>query len=287
VKGRVTDPAGKPVAGAEVALVSHDRDPNWHGAAVLTDQSGRFSPTTADFFNCEVIAAVDKKRGLRGHSAFPDWRDVGASKTPVEIRLLPSGTIAGRVLEGNKPIAGLLVLLDGITPGPPRFATVDRGKTDENGRFRFIVAGGQTRIVWIHAPGYTDIGAPEVQVAAGQTLELEPFLTLRADQSLSGIVVTPDGKPVAGVRVVAQAPSLSDHWRGTDSFPTRKNGRFSISCLPNVPLTLAAYFPRAKDAKEPTYSYVTVDAQPGQTDVRIVLDPKLAREHKDVSESRK
>ena len=51
--------------------------------------------------------------------------------------------------------------------------------------------------------------------------------------------------------------------------------------MPNLPLTIMAYIRQPYDPKDTRVHFPTyVDAEPGQTDVRIVLDPKLVRRKK-------
>jgi len=52
--------------------------------------------------------------------------------------------------------------------------------------------------------------------------------------------------------------------------PTGKDGRFAIRGVPNVPLTIEAWIAASPDV------HGQVDAEPGETDVRMVLDQKLA-----------
>jgi hypothetical protein len=55
-------------------------------------------------------------------------------------------------------------------------------------------------------------------------------------------------------------------------------GRFRLNDMPNAPLKLTAHIRAPADAKDQQIHFpAEVEAQPGQTDVRIVLDPKLQR----------
>jgi hypothetical protein len=116
-------------------------------------------------------------------------------------------------------------------------------------------------------------------VAPGKTFEVDTYRMLKNDQSVSGMVVDPDGKPVAGAVVSAWIRSGSSSIpRAFTERPTGKDGRFTISHVPNVPLKLDAYIRQPSDSKGGRIRFpANVDAEPGQKDVRILLDPKLVR----------
>ena len=58
--------------------------------------------------------------------------------------------------------------------------------------------------------------------------------------------------------------------------PTGTDGRFTVTGVPNVPLTVMAWFRHPPDAVDRTIRFpAKVDAEPGDKDVRIILDPKL------------
>src|SRR5208282_3921888 len=115
-------------------------------------------------------------------------------------------------------------------------------------------------------------------VAAGETLEIEPVSLTRLNKSVAGTVVDPDDKPVAGVTVSAAMRSGGSIRRAFMQRPTGNDGRFTIRGVPNLPLTLMAYIRPPDDSKDRRIHFsARVDAEPGETDVRIVLDPKLVR----------
>ena len=62
--------------------------------------------------------------------------------------------------------------------------------------------------------------------------------------------------------------------------PTGKNGRFMIRGVPDEPLTISAHIDAGyRTLGFPIFS-ANADAEPGQMDVRIVVDPKLVRRKK-------
>jgi hypothetical protein len=182
---------------------------------------------------------------------------------------------------------------------------IDFAYTDEKGRFEFPVLegnGGEYRVL-VYAPGYVDLSPRSrgvlwdrtVAVTAGAVAEVPPIVLTRANQWVAGIVVDPEGKPVEGAFVWAHARGASPMMGGWGTGGvTDKDGRFFISGLPNVPLEVSAGTlpegpaaasglrggrgnaggaPRAGPSRLTTYT-ARAEAQPGQRDVRIVLDPK-------------
>jgi hypothetical protein len=236
-----------------------------------------------------IITAVDTQRNLRGHVLVPDAAKAGAANAPVEIRVIPTGAIRGRVVGGKEPIVGAVIQIHEFRPDSTRPQAVLNyvvgvTKTDEYGRFEFpAVEADKDFSIYLHVQGYTDSGVVQVKVAAGRTLELKPIALLRLDNTVSGIVVDPDGNPVEGATINASQRSGPPITGGFTRRPTGKDGRFTIRGVPNVPLTLMVYMKPPPDSQDRLIRFpARVEAEPGQTDVQIVLDPKLVRERRSV-----
>jgi protocatechuate 3,4-dioxygenase beta subunit len=122
LKGTVTDPDGKPLAGATVyGLV-----PNAFGSAVLG--AADFAVRGLNPRRIRKLFFVHKEKGL-GY-----YREVrGDEKGPLTIKLQPLGSASGRVLDKDgQPRAGLVLNVN-------RSLLLDGGeqvKTDKDGRFR-------------------------------------------------------------------------------------------------------------------------------------------------------
>ena len=117
-------------------------------------------------------------------------------------------------------------------------------------------------------------------LASGQELEIPPIELKSRSAFVAGIVVDPDGKPVAGATVSAMERSGGSisFGRSGPPKPTDTDGRFRINDLPSIPLQLLAYIQDPNNRKGGRIHFpARVNAEPGQTDVRIVLDPKLQR----------
>jgi protocatechuate 3,4-dioxygenase beta subunit len=285
VTGRVVDSTGQPVAGAEVAPSFWFQVPG-EGHPVATDRDGRFWLRLTRRLPEEFIIAIDKQRRLRGHVPLPQRSSAEPQKTPLEIRLAPTGTIAGRVLEGDKPVVDAQIQaseLESAQNSPTgSLKSADRyfAKTDENGRFEIPLVEAERQLhltVYIEGYAETEGRDSKVQAVAGQVVEVKRFSMIRTDKVVSGTVIDPDGNPVAGVSVSAAMRSGMPISRAFTQRPTGKDGRFTIRGVANVPLTLMAYIRPSDDATDRTIRFsARVDAEPGEADVRIVLDPKLA-----------
>jgi hypothetical protein len=120
-----------------------------------------------------------------------------------------------------------------------------------------------------------------LRVKPGENVELPPFVFLPTDESVSGIVVDPQGKPVAGATLTA--------WTGTnpiqdDIIPkarvksTGADGRFTMTGLPKIPVILQVGFMVPDGAGRQTYEgpAAQIRVQPGQKDVRIEVKAKPA-----------
>ena len=243
VQGVVTDPQGKPVAGAAVGLENWFSDVSDRRPA-RTDASGHFSFRTDGLFYVdadtgshrpihETIVAFHKERRLHGHLPMPDYPSAQATNVAVAIPLVPTGVVTGRLLDGDKPIAGVYVSLMEVkrTGRTGNVAFQDNAKTDATGRFEFpLVEADRPFDLWLMPEGYikrpTERRTSPIRVAAGQTLALEPVAMIPTDKSVAGVVVDPDGSPVAGATVSAELRSAS---RSTARSPSGPPERTDVS----------------------------------------------------------
>jgi beta-lactamase regulating signal transducer with metallopeptidase domain len=158
ITGRVVDAAGKPLAGAEVAP-QHWFEHAGPGDPVPTDQEGRFwlrlqQLSHGDPMRGSPMVAIDQQRRLRGHTFLPENSTSETENTPLEIRLAPTGTIVGHVMDDDKPIVGAQVQADASEAvkddptDPQKVLIIYHAKTDQTGRFVMpLVEAGQGRLV--------------------------------------------------------------------------------------------------------------------------------------------
>ncbi|MBI5831925.1 MAG: carboxypeptidase regulatory-like domain-containing protein [Armatimonadetes bacterium] len=234
VQGVVNGPDGKPVAGALVALSDPDSNSPWRLATTRSAADGRFTfdlPGREQLAECTLVATSDAGCGaaLRGEAA----------QVTVEIKAW--STAAGRVVAtGGKPVAGAEVALrligtgdDGNVASWPEEAPWPQLQTttDADGRWtlaRFPGSGGNVRV---RHPDYAEAWSP---VTAGDDGQGDPT-ELELAASLAGRVTGPDGKPVAGIAVMAFERG---HVGIVDTARTGADGRYRITGLPEGALSV-------------------------------------------------
>jgi hypothetical protein len=227
-EGVVRSVSGAPVAGAEVRVVSRDRERRGWGRegsipqlegwpldwvlgaegdeAVETDDQGRFVsrgvPPTSRGWSLEVsaggFAETTLDPGLTAGPGRSTWVEV-------ELEELRTGTIRGRLTLNGEPVAGTA-----RWQGPSQSGQV---ATDPGGRFLMErVEPGQVRLRGVpRVRGRGSFGTlleeqgPLVELAPGGELEQVVDLLLPL-ATLSGRVRTQRGDGVAGVDVIASRP---------------------------------------------------------------------------------
>ncbi len=229
----VVDAADRsPLAGASVLIrVTRGQAQTSQGT---TDDEGRFP----------IALAGDTTYFLQVVAAHPGF-------VPIEVRwsgtnipgaytlALPRGVAIGGVVrdEQGRPIAGARVFasLTNIGPGgPERYATlggeVAGVLTDAEGRWRSetlpATAGPGTRLaVEITHPDFSTI---RQNMTAGEARKFSSVHVMKQGTSVTGTVLSPTGRPVAGATVVVQ--SMGDQWKSrrlqTDRQGQFRTGRF-------------------------------------------------------------
>ena len=85
----------------------------------------------------------------------------------------------------------------------------------------------------------------QVRLKPGEYVELPPFVFVPANESVSGIVVDRQGKPVAGAEFTAWTgpdPSEDDVISTARAKATGADGRFTVPGLPKMPVVLQVGF---------------------------------------------
>jgi PDZ domain/Carboxypeptidase regulatory-like domain len=184
-----------------------------------TDPSGRFS-----------------LRGARG----PTWLEVGApgylSRSEwvslelaraggrLEVVLTPASRLEGTVLEASAPAPGATVWVEQLEGGArgERSATAFTGK---DGAFSVEGPAGLVRL-WAVTPRGTRVTGPVLRLAVG---EVRTGLVLDGGDPTTALgVVTRDGRPVAGARLLALAASTEAVVGTATSAP---DGQFAFASL--------------------------------------------------------
>jgi len=280
ITGRVIDPEGKPVDGAEVkTLPSPGNDPNVD-LSTQTGGDGRFTLTGLPAMKQLWLNATHRQRRLiRRLRVETAGHAENSEPVKVDIQLEQAAAVRGRVLVDGQPTASVGVsLMPSLAYRNEMYmVSVDSVKTDESGRFEFdLVPPGKAFQVESFSTEFTEPRSPAFPLEPGQTQELRTLELRRKNLSVSGIVVDPDGNPVEGAKVSAEDRTGRPIRGAFTEQPTGKDGRFTIRGVPNVALSMMAYIPDPPNSKDRRIRFpARVDAMPGDKDVRIVLDPKL------------
>jgi len=229
----VVDAADRsPLAGASVLL------------RVIRGQAQTSQGTTDDEGRFPIALSGDATYFLQIVAAHPGFVPIevrwSGAKIPGAYTLaLPRGVGMGGVVrdEKGRPIAGARVFAspsENGPGGPERYATLGQEiagvLTDAQGRWRSdslpATAGPGTRLaVEITHPDFSTI---RQNVTAGEARKLSSVHVMKQGTSVTGTVLSPTGRPVAGATVVVQ--SMGDQWKcqrlQTDPQGQFHSGRF-------------------------------------------------------------
>lgn len=220
LSGRVTDPAGKPIPHARVAVIGALDLPHRpleppHAGAV--DDQGRFRVPGLRAAAYQLLVRADGY----GSSVL---RRVVAPAVGLRVTLRPLQVLTGRVVAEDKPAPGATVELAGSGVWPPIHI-----QTDDQGGFRFtglregIYELRARRGRWVSAP------APAVDLLGGASPPPVVVLTLLEGTVLRGrIVDARTKKPIGGVRVTAGRDLLAVNPRMAQ---TTRDGSFVLEPL--------------------------------------------------------
>ncbi|NQT15115.1 MAG: carboxypeptidase regulatory-like domain-containing protein, partial [Planctomycetes bacterium] len=242
IRLRVVDQDGKPLAAAlvntgldrEALSVENTRTAMPGGDRNLsTDAEGRWSRLWIP--NDKLTFSISKPGYARVQKSFaPDDEE--------HVVTLESGgwTLAGRVvdLETKAPVTEFRVL-EGIAPGGEGSRVIwreSRPAENDSGQFlaHWDTSGNPRRVVRIEADGYLPSESRWLKVDEKQaTFNVE----LEKGQTITGVVLSPDGKPLADADVALCTSSRGLYLRngrpGLDQLPllarTGPHGRFSFT----------------------------------------------------------
>jgi hypothetical protein len=144
--GTVVDPTGKPVVGAIVEPAGV-RVKDEHGGfrigygqipgvdkLSITDADGEFALRLPD----DAFASDVR---IRARNFAPVIHRMLQPSEPRTLRITPGGAVAGRVVDGEKPVAGALVKVEQVLRYSQDYLGTEEIATDENGRFVLAPVG--------------------------------------------------------------------------------------------------------------------------------------------------
>ncbi len=274
---RVVDPAGRPVANAQVDL----RDPGriLRPQPGRTDAEGRYTATglPAGYAIIVDVAALD--RSLGATAEIPGADEAGPDRRVQEIRLGPLVALAGRVVDDEgRPITDPAITLHRNVADPTHrgrsfgvpVATSKKPQIAGLYSFSGLIAGA-TYSTSIEARGYTRASTGHIEARPGRTNDLGDTVLIVANQAVDGVVVDSRGKPVAKVNVglsrTERTLSLDAPAGATWFVDTDASGRFHLSGLPRGPIRLMAYRNTGGEIRDPKI----LDVPAGAAEIRIEL----------------
>jgi protocatechuate 3,4-dioxygenase beta subunit len=258
--GTVTDVDGNAIEGAKLHILRH------YGIKTVSGQQGEYEmswdaskvPESHDIY---IIARHEKKNLAAATRVGPDTQTQN-------ITLLPAVTATGTITDpdGN-PIENATVYF-GFTAAKgyiASFADRRRFTADSRGMYKVPFIPPKNRYsVGFHAEGY---GSKRISVntddAVDRVLELGAVALSKADQTISGVVVDPDGNPVPNVQIFRKSKGQPSGYIETDT-----DGKFTIAvCKGDVVLSAIV-------KKYGTVLVGRAEAASGTEDVKIVLEPR-------------
>lgn len=244
VRGHVVGPDKAPVAGATIHALNYGTQQmvwrwqvSWQGgpdALATSAQDGSFSIANLPPRNAWNLQAV--KPPLASVPGDPVMLAVGKPEPDVTLRMELGATLAGRVLDvDGQPLAGQTIRW---------YANQANGgggygdaRTEPDGTFRMtgITPGGVTLNAWGSSNENITLQV-DPPLKAGEVRE---GLELRGKRTVkvSGTVVDPEGKPVAGRTVVGQGTGNN---KNMVQATTDEEGLFTLTGLPEGTVRVAA-----------------------------------------------
>ena len=272
-----------------IVVRAEQLDRPYLSTAVRTDEKGLFelsglSPDARTLISAVSGAAAGRivVAGMKAENY-----EKGAHQV-IRLQLNTNAVLTGRVTKNGQPVAGVKMELSRSMPGEQNrskpFTVV---MTDLDGRytvgglepgdrysFKIITRDGSSAPNWRHQSRH-------VQTIADDHVgirELPDAILVSNNQSLSGLVVDPDGNPVAGISVNARLKNLGTIPRLDNAAPTwtetDANGAFRFEQLPDETIELIAYKEDPATNRILYPAHISTDRN--QTNLRIVVDPTLA-----------
>ena len=244
LRGRVLDPQGNPIEGAEVDMLGIEAK-NGYGRwgslpgidpLAVTDARGEFLITARQPFesmDVEVTARMYAKQSFRELASGPDRHD---------LTVTPGASLRGRVLWNGQPLAGVSVGVSGVERAVQKYLGHYDIGTDARGNFMFLnlPPDGDFQIYTLMS-SVDQHGAVQIhQIHTGKDGEITEagdLLVLPAHR-LAGRVVLADGQPVPPkTRLLI---SRRDAWDSRQVI-LGSDGGFDVTGIPQETVTLSAH----------------------------------------------
>jgi hypothetical protein len=211
VRGRVLDPRGGVVPGAEVSLYLEQSARNMLESAMPTsstaDSAGRFELAA-------LPGAITVKGALGHRQGVASLPTLAPGETAqVDVTIVDPIHVSGRVVDGKGAgVEGAKILVAATisTGGPTEKQQVDSGP---DGAFELNAPAGWLRL---EARRFGELSPASMQwVDGGKRLD-GVVLTIGPPAGMKGKVVTTDGTPVSGAKIRLVANAVYDTTTGND-----------------------------------------------------------------------
>ncbi len=265
ISGSVVDAAkGEPVPGAMVTVQAIGQG---RMASANADPTGQFSADNLQPGQYYVQANHQSYPGALGLPQAGVTVDVesGKATTGVVVKLIPAGTVTGRILsDDGEPLQDCGVFLSAAPIGTVPIHQNNYAQSNEDGEFRiapvapdrYLLAARCPQALPVERlldvvgpqglepgagwqPNYypsspTAAGASTVNVAPGSNVEVELRMKPQLVTTVTGVVITPDGSPPSDGYHVMLNPEESavDPGSGFNSAAVGKSGQFRIPMVP-------------------------------------------------------
>jgi len=242
IQGLVSTPDGAPAAGAEVVCIEVNPSNRSSRKSMKSDSAGRFAFTGLTGTRFDVRATRRASGADAARPELPADAEWSAAQRDVEpgaqlaLVLAPPQPVRGRVVDTEQAPIQRFQLSARWVAGRPSDAE-GRPFESPDGAFELWLGVGEHRLS-VSADGFEplDEAASRVEVPLAAPLEL----VLRRQAAVTGVVLSPQGAPLAGARVEARSGASSGRGFGGGPFggggggPSARsdeNGAFVLSKL--------------------------------------------------------
>jgi len=283
LQGRVTDPSGKPIAGAWVWTNGLPTDPLPGVCSARTDANGRYALTDLPAWDVATqkpqVSADGRSATMISHCYFyvrhPDYGEQRPTykRVPdtIDITLQPAAIIEGRVLDQltGKPAAEVLVCMQSTNNS--KAIGYHRTRTDQNGKYRFTSLPDAIFNIWADASERACAAIDSFAVTAGKT-HTAPDLVLIEGGWIEGRLIDAEtGKPISRdpssqrrLAVAAYGPSHPKSGAACQSSDVDDHGAFRLHVAPGISFPYIMYHDVWKRTQRQEYYRKGIEVKSGE-----------------------
>jgi beta-lactamase regulating signal transducer with metallopeptidase domain/5-hydroxyisourate hydrolase-like protein (transthyretin family) len=283
LQGRVTDPSGKPIAGAWVWAYGLLNDPVEGVLSSRTDSEGRYAITDLRAWGVasqKPILSGDGRSAKTTSGCYfsvrhPDYGELrplyqGCPNT-INITLQPAAILEGRVLDQltGKPAADVLVCMRSTHKS--KSICSHQTRTDRDGKYRFSSLPDASYNIWADAPERACVAIDSFAVLAGKT-HTAPDLKLIEGGWIEGRLIDAEtGKPISRdprsqrrLQVAAYGPSHPKSGAACQSSEVDDHGAFRLRVAPGISFPYIMYYDVWKLTQRREYYQKGIEVKSGE-----------------------